>query len=114
MARAAVRCGLVMALAMPAAAAGQPPSTFEGDARVAVYALHASEPREWTRASLPQKDDGTGPAFARFRKGPLAVQVVGDRGPCFAAIERHLRSAVAANAAAKAALAIEPVVNAGR
>ena len=80
MARAAVRCGLVMALAMPAAASGQPPSTFEGDARVAVYALHASDPREWTRASLPEKDDGTGQAFARFRKGPLAIEPVVNAG----------------------------------
>jgi hypothetical protein len=62
-------------------------------ARVAVYALRAVDPLEWSRSSLPEKDDGTGQAFARFRKGRVAVLVVGDRGPCFAAIERHVRSA---------------------
>jgi len=57
------------------------PSSFSGsDARVAVYALHASDPREWTRASLPEKDDGTGQAFARFRKGPLAIEPVVNAG----------------------------------
>ena len=62
-------------------------------ARVAVYALRAVDPLEWSRSSLPEKDDGAGQAFARFRKGRVAVLVVGDRGPCFAAIERHVRSA---------------------
>ena len=62
-------------------------------ARVAVYALRAVDPLEWSRSSLPEKDDGTSQPFARFRKGRVAVLVVGDRGPCFAAIERHVRSA---------------------
>jgi hypothetical protein len=188
MARAAVLCGVVMALAMPAAGAGQPPSTFEGltvppatlpagcvpapaeserhdggrvtfgfwfglqvpsnpwtgdkprilsdirsrmfgpprmpdappDARtvaqinrtlveglsgyaafyrqggerVAVYALRSTDPREWTQSSLlPRKDDGTGQAYARITQGRVAMLVVGDRGPCFSAIEQHVRSA---------------------
>jgi hypothetical protein len=63
-------------------------------ARVSVYALRSADAREWTRSSLPGKDDGTGQAFARIRQGPLAVLIAGDRGACFAALERHLRAVV--------------------
>ena len=63
-------------------------------ARVAVYALRSADPRQWTRSSLPEHDDGTGQAFSRFRNGQVAVLVVGDRGPCFTALEQHLRAVV--------------------
>ncbi len=65
----------------------------QGGERVAVYALRSADPLEWTRSSQPQKDDGTGQAFARITQGRLAMLVVGDRGPCFSAIEGHVRSA---------------------
>ena len=63
-------------------------------ARVAVYALRSADPRQWTRTSLPEHDDGTGQAFARIRNGRVAVLVVGDRGPCFTALEQYLRAVV--------------------
>jgi hypothetical protein len=71
-------------------------------ARVAVYALRSADRRQWTRSSVPERDDGTGQAFSRIGKGKVAALVVGDRGPCFAALERHLQSAVPATDAARA------------
>ena len=70
-------------------------------ARVAVYALRSADPLEWTRSSLPEKDDGTGQGFARIRQGAVSVLVVGDRGPCFAALEQHLRAAVSTSDASR-------------
>jgi hypothetical protein len=63
-------------------------------ARVAVYALRSAGPVQWTRSRLPERDDGTGQAFARIGKGTVAVLVVGDRGACFTSIERHVRAVV--------------------
>jgi hypothetical protein len=64
-------------------------------ARVAVYALRSAGPVQWTRSRLPERDDGTGQAaFARFGKGTVAALVVGDRGPCFESLERHVRAVV--------------------
>jgi hypothetical protein len=63
-------------------------------ARVAVYALRSADPLEWTRSSLPEKDNGsTDQAYARTTQGRVARLVIGDRGPCFSAIEQHVRSA---------------------
>jgi hypothetical protein len=73
----------------------------QGDARIAVYALRSTDPRQWTQSSLPEQDDGTGQAFARLRTGRLAVLVVGDRGACFESLERHLRAAAAIAARAE-------------
>ena len=63
-------------------------------ARVAIYALRSADSRQWTRSSLPEHDDGTGQAFTRIRNGQVAALVVGDRGPCFTALEQHLRAVV--------------------
>ena len=52
-------------------------------ARVAVYALRSPDPRQWTRSSLPEHDDGTGQAFTRIRNGQVAVLVVGRSRPVF-------------------------------
>ena len=38
-------------------------------ARVAVYALRSADPQEWTRSSLPEKDDGTGQGFRTDQEG---------------------------------------------
>ncbi len=81
--------------------------------RVAVYALRSADPREWMRPSLPGKDDGTGQAFVRFRKGRVAALVVGDRGPCFAAIEGHLRAVVPTIDVARTAPSIAPIAKPG-
>ena len=63
---------------------------------------------QWTRSSLPEHDDGTGQAFTRIRNGQVAVLVVGDRGPCFTALEQHLRAVVSTGDAphAKAAVSL--------
>jgi hypothetical protein len=71
-------------------------------ALVAVYALRSAASLPSPRSSLPDRDDGSGQAFARIRTGPIAVLIVGDRGPCFAALERQLRSATAATGVAPA------------
>ena len=70
----------------------------EGPARVAVYALRSGDPLQWTRSSLPDKDDGTGQAFARITNGRVSALVVGERGACFTALEQHLRAVAAGDA----------------
>ena len=50
-------------------------------ARVAVYALRSEDPQEWTRSSLPEKDDGTVSGFLhgsgrqRYRRWSWAIAV---------------------------------------
>lgn len=65
----------------------------QGDQRVSVYALRGAELPLWPRPSSP--DSGGSWAVARIRSRDLAVMAAGDAGPCFDAVERHLRAAVA-------------------
>jgi hypothetical protein len=66
----------------------------QGEARVGVYALRSATPLRWTRASPVENDGSTGQAVARINSRHVAVLAMGDRGPCFASVERHLRAAV--------------------
>ena len=66
----------------------------QGQARVSVYALRSADPPQWMRPSPVRKDDSAGRAIARISSGQVAVLAVGDPGPCFASLERHLRSVV--------------------
>ncbi len=74
----------------------------EGEGRVAVYALRSADPLRWTRLSPIENDGSTGRAIARITNRHVAALVIGDRSPCFAAVERHLRAAVSTSAAAQA------------
>jgi hypothetical protein len=62
----------------------------QGDARVSVYALRGAGLPAWPPAPAA---DPAGRAMARLGSGELRVLAVGDAGPCFAAVERHLRAA---------------------
>lgn len=67
----------------------------DGDARIAVYALsRGEEPLRWTPSPVGSAEPGTGPAAVKLGNRQVAVLVTGDRGPCFTAIEQHLRTAV--------------------
>ena len=71
----------------------------QGQARVSVYALRSADPPQWMRPSPVRRDDSAGRAIARISSGQVAVLAVGDPGPCFASLERHLRSVVSTSAA---------------
>ncbi len=85
-------CGADRPLTLVEGMSGYAAFYRQDGARVAVDALRAADPRQWTRSSLAEHDDGTGQAFTRFRNGQVAVLVVGDCGPCFTALEQHLRA----------------------
>jgi hypothetical protein len=67
----------------------------QGDALVHVYALQSPEPLEWNRSSPPDRVWSTGQAAARISGGTRPVLMLGDAGPCFDAVARHLRAAKA-------------------
>ena len=71
----------------------------QGQARVSVYALRSADPPQWMRPSPVRRDDSAGRAIARLSSSQGAVLAVGDPGPCFASLERHLRSVVSTSAA---------------
>ena len=75
-------------------------------ARVAVYALRSADPQQWTRSSPVEKDDSTGQGIVRIRKGQVSALVVGDRGPCFAALDEHVRAAFATSDASQRAACV--------
>ena len=64
----------------------------QGDARVSVYALRGPELPQWPPSSPAERGDSAERAVARIKRGDVAVLAVGDAGPCFAAVERHLRA----------------------
>jgi hypothetical protein len=64
----------------------------QGDARVSVYALRGAGLPQWKPSPSAEGGDSAGRGVARIRRGEVAVLAVGDAGPCFAAVERHLRA----------------------
>jgi hypothetical protein len=66
----------------------------QGDARVSVYALRGADLPQWTVAAPADVTDSGGRAVARISSRRIVVLAVGAPGPCFAAVERHLRAVV--------------------
>jgi hypothetical protein len=63
----------------------------QGDASIAVYGLRGAVPQ--SARQLPVETSvGGGAASVRLYVGPVSVLAIGDRGPCFESVVRHVRA----------------------
>ena len=56
-----------------------------------MYGLRIDAP-QWTREPPVETSASGGSASVRINVGPVAVLAFGDRGPCFEAVVRHVRT----------------------